>query len=82
MSDGVVRRQRRIAAGERVEGRRVGVAGDRGRFLVLEHHDDDVRERRHAHRRRRNFRDGRAHRAAPAAGCGDRKRAGEREPSA
>jgi hypothetical protein len=71
MRDGVVLGQGCVAARELVERRRVGVAGDRRRLVVLEHDYDDVREVRQPHRRRRHLGDGRAHRAAPAAGGDD-----------
>jgi hypothetical protein len=56
---------------------KVGAAelpGDRGRLVVLERDQDDVREVRHLHRRRSLSRDGRARRAAAASGSDDYER--------
>ena len=76
VADGVVLRQRGVAVRERVERRRVGAPGDRARLVVLEHDDDDMREVRDVHGRRRHFRDGRPD---PAPTAGGREREGRRE---
>ena len=80
MRHGVVLRQGRVAARERVERRRVGVAGDRRRLVVLEDDDNHVGEVRQPHGGRRHLRDGRAHRAARATGSEEpREREGQRD---
>ena len=83
VGDGVVVRHRCAAPRERVERRCRGIAGDRRRLVVLEHHENDVREGRHPDGRRSGGRNGRTCRAATAAAAGndEPEREGEREPT-
>ena len=80
MRHGVVLRQGRVAARELVERRRVGVAGDRRRLVVLEDDDNHAGEVRQPHGGRRHLRDGRPYRAARATGSEEpRERKGQRD---